>query len=59
MMTPYGTAFAFIIKATKFYYGSAPDDISNLLNVALLIPGIDTFTNLTSIPVDLATVNRL
>ena len=30
------------------------DSISNLLTAASLIPGLDTFTNLASIPVDLA-----
>ena len=30
------------------------DDLSNLLTTASLIPGLDTFTNLASIPVDLA-----
>ena len=30
------------------------DTISNVLNTASLIPGLDTFTNLASIPVDLA-----
>ncbi len=30
------------------------DDLSNLLTAASLIPGLDTFTNLASIPVDLA-----
>ena len=30
------------------------DSISNLLTAASLIPGVDTFTNLVSIPVDLA-----
>ena len=35
-------------------YGSPLDSVSNRLNVASLIPGLDTFTNLVSIPVDLA-----
>ncbi len=30
------------------------DTISNVLNTASLIPGLDTFTNLASIPIDLA-----
>ncbi len=33
--------------------GSALDAISNILAVASFIPGVDTFTNLASIPVDL------
>lgn len=42
-------------KGTSFgnTKGSALDAISNLLAVASFIPGIDTFTNLASIPVDL------
>ena len=34
--------------------GSSLDALSNLLTAASLIPGLDTFTNLASIPVDLA-----
>ncbi len=34
--------------------GSRLDAISDLLSAASLIPGLDTFTNLASIPVDLA-----
>ena len=34
--------------------GSSLDALSNLLSAASLIPGLDTFTNLASIPVDLA-----
>ena len=34
--------------------GSRLDALSNLLTAASLIPGLDTFTNLASIPVDLA-----
>ena len=34
--------------------GSSLDALSNLLAAASLIPGLDTFTNLASIPVDLA-----
>ena len=34
--------------------GNSLDAISNLLTAASLIPGLDTFTNLASIPVDLA-----
>lgn len=34
--------------------GSRLDSLSNLLTAASLIPGLDTFTNLASIPVDLA-----
>ena len=34
--------------------GSSLDALSNLLTVASLIPGLDTFTDLASIPVDLA-----
>ena len=34
--------------------GNALDALSNLLTVASLIPGLDTFTDLASIPVDLA-----
>lgn len=34
--------------------GNSLDALSNLLTVASLIPGVDTFTNLASIPVDLA-----
>ncbi len=34
--------------------GSSLDALSNLLATASLIPGLDTFTNLASIPVDLA-----
>lgn len=34
--------------------GNSLDALSNLLTAALLIPGLDTFTNLSSIPVDLA-----
>ncbi len=34
--------------------GSTLDAISNLLTAASLIPGLDTFTNLVSIPVDVA-----
>ena len=34
--------------------GGSLDALSNLLTVASLIPGLDTFTNLASIPVDLA-----
>lgn len=33
--------------------GNALDAISNFLAVASLIPGLDTFTDLASIPVDL------
>ena len=33
--------------------GSSLDALSNLLTAASLIPGLDTFTNLASIPVDL------
>ena len=33
--------------------GSSLDALSNLLTVASLIPGLDTFTDLASIPVDL------
>ncbi|MBQ7897109.1 MAG: hypothetical protein IJ323_01665 [Clostridia bacterium] len=42
-------------KGTSFgnTKGSALDAISNLLTAASFIPGIDTFTNLASIPVDL------
>ena len=35
-------------------YGSGLDALSNLLTAASLIPGLDTFTNIASIPVDLA-----
>ena len=34
--------------------GSSLDALSNMLAAASLIPGLDTFTNLASIPVDLA-----
>ncbi len=34
--------------------GNSLDALSNLLTAASLIPGLDTFTNLASIPVDLA-----
>lgn len=34
--------------------GSSLDALSNMLTAASLIPGLDTFTNLASIPVDLA-----
>ena len=34
--------------------GSGLDTLSNILAAASLIPGLDTFTNLASIPVDLA-----
>ena len=34
--------------------GSSLDALSNLLTAASLIPGLDTFTNLASIPIDLA-----
>ena len=34
--------------------GNSLDALSNLLAAASLIPGLDTFTNLASIPVDLA-----
>ena len=34
--------------------GSSLDALSNFLTAASLIPGLDTFTNLASIPVDLA-----
>ena len=34
--------------------GSSLDALINLLTAASLIPGLDTFTNLASIPVDLA-----
>ena len=34
--------------------GSSLDALSNLLTAASFIPGLDTFTNLASIPVDLA-----
>ena len=34
--------------------GSSLDALSNLLTAASLIPGIDTFADLASIPVDLA-----
>lgn len=34
--------------------GNALDALSNLLTAASLIPGLDTFTDLASIPVDLA-----
>ena len=34
--------------------GNSLDALSNLLTAASLIPGLDTFTNLASIPIDLA-----
>lgn len=34
--------------------GSSLDALSNMLTAASLIPGLDTFTNLASVPVDLA-----
>ena len=37
--------------------GNSLDALSNLLTAASLIPGLDTFTNLASIPIDLARGN--
>ena len=38
----------------EYDWRSALDSVSNVLTGASLIPGLDTFTNLASIPVDLA-----
>lgn len=38
----------------EYVWGSVLDSVSNVLAGASLIPGLDTFTNLASVPVDLA-----
>ena len=38
----------------EYDWRSVLDSVSNVLTGASLIPGLDTFTNLASIPVDLA-----
>ena len=38
----------------EYDWRSVLDSVSNVLTAASLIPGVDTFTNLASIPVDLA-----
>lgn len=38
---------------TKGSFGISADDISNLLALMSIVPGLDIITNLLSIPVDL------